>query len=193
MRCPMARRKRLLTTLIRKMPRQAATCRGYIVSIISLLKTMHRRKSNTYISPLNVARDVVMGNTRIYIDLIVIVDSNLPARYNIKHGNYRRVSGGYCAHIDQFYIDGSQDGYPNGFQTLDDVDQFIRDEIALIGESVTAALCSDDGQSEGVTLSRWHTILDAWLLFQEKFLTHRMKGQILTPQRAKQLCTNQSN
>jgi len=114
-------------------------------------------------------RNAVMGNTGIHIDLITCVDSDSPEKYYIKHGNYSPAIEGYPESSDSFFITGQDDGFPNGFQTISDVQKFVAEEIERIKEKKTESIIGDDFKStDGVHGDRWTKVLKAWELFQEK-------------------------
>lgn len=136
----------------------------------------------------------------IYINLITITDSTEEnhANYQIKHGNF--FPDRYEPHPtevetilveratwDQFYIDGKDDGFENGFQTLDDVEQFISEEIGRIQEKKNGSIISTDFKSDGVSHDQWDRVLIAWRGFQERFLAAKRDGKLLDVETARQM------
>lgn len=137
------------------------------------------------------------AGSSIYIDLLTITDSTEEnhANYQIKHGNFfpERVEEQdgikfvEKATWDQFYIDGKDDGFPNGFQTLDDVELFISQEIERIREKKTQSIISDDNNADGVKGERWNRVLVAWEGFQSRFLDAKKKGMLIDVNTAKKM------
>lgn len=136
----------------------------------------------------------------IYINLITITDSSEKdhANYQIKHGNFfpNRYEQHPTEHEtimveratwDQFYIDGKDDGFPNGFQTLDDVEQFIMQEIIRIQEKKNISVIANDFKSDGVDHIQWDRILIAWRGFQHRFLTAKRDDKLIDVDMARQM------
>lgn len=134
----------------------------------------------------------------IYIDLITITESSEKnhANYQIKHGNFfperSEIEDGVQvvekATWDQFYIDGKEDGFPDGFQTLDDVELFLSQEIERLEEKKTQAIISNENTSnDGVKREQWDRVLVAWKSFQDRFLKAKEEGRLIDIQTAKNM------
>lgn len=132
--------------------------------------------------------------TSIYIDVLTITNSTEEnhSNYQIKHGNYfpKIIEDGEVkkATWDQFYIDGKDDGYPDGFMSLDDIENFINQEIEKIRTKITESIISNDYKTqEGVDSNRWNLVLEAWLNFREKFSTAKENHKLIGLKEAKNL------
>ena len=134
----------------------------------------------------------------IYIDLMTITDSNEenPVNYQIKHGNFfpdrYEQHPTECETVlveratwDQFYINGKDDGFQDGFQTLDDVEQFLCNEVARIQEKKTGSVVASDFKSDGVSHDQWDRVLIAWKGFQARFLQAKRDGKLIAVDAAK--------
>ncbi len=135
------------------------------------------------------------NGSAIYIDLLTIADSTeeIHANYQIKHGNYFPASEGGKATWDQFYIDGKDDGFPDGFLTIEDVVTFIDQEIERINEKKTKSILSNENTAMGVKGFRWSTILEAWINFRNKLHTAIKAGKIVDVTKAKQMRNSMYN
>lgn len=137
------------------------------------------------------------AGSSIYIDLLTITDSSEEnhANYQIKHGNFfpERIEEHdgikfvEKATWDQFYIDGKDDGFPNGFQALDDVELFISQEIERIREKKIESIISNDNTADGVSGDRWDRVLVAWEGFQKRFLDAKKRGKLIDIETAKKM------
>src|SRR5690606_24326432 len=137
------------------------------------------------------------AGSSIYIDLLTITDSTEKnhANYQIKHGNFfpeiveehDGISFVEKATWDQCYIDGKEDGFPNGFQTLEDVELFISQEIERIQEKKTQSVISNDNTADGVRGDRWNRVLVAWEGFQKRFLDAKKRGKLVVVETAKKM------
>lgn len=133
----------------------------------------------------------------IYIDLITITDSSEEnhANYQIKHGNFfperSEIDGGVKmvekATWDQFYIDGKEDGFPDGFQALDDVELFLLEEIERLEEKKIRSIISNEYSSDGVKGEQWNRVLTAWKGFQDRFLKAKSEGRLIDVETAKNM------
>lgn len=136
----------------------------------------------------------------IYIDLLTITDSSEEnhSNYQIKHGNFfpdrfekhpteEETILVEKATWDEYYIDGKDDGFPNGFQTLDDVETFIHDEIQRISEKKSQSIISNENTADGVRSEQWERILVAWKVFQKRFLHAKNEGKLISVEQAKQI------
>ena len=134
------------------------------------------------------------GNS-IYIDLITITDSSEEnhANYQIKHGNYYPESSSGKATWDQFYIDGKDDGFSQGFQTLSQVEMFLEQEIERLQEKITECIISNENTSDDVSGRKWQLVLDAWVRFQNKFLEAKEKGKLIDVNKAKKMRNSMYN
>jgi hypothetical protein len=148
-------------------------------------ETAHDRHSNIKNAIMATGPD---GNS-IYIDLITITDSSEEnhANYQIKHGNYYPASSSGRATWDQFYIDGKDDGYPQGFQTLSQVERFFEQEIERLQEKITECIISNENSSDDVSGRKWHLVLEAWVRFHNKFLEAKRTGKLIDVNKAKQM------
>lgn len=127
-------------------------------------------------------KDAVMGDTNIHINLITCTGSSdgHPGKYYIKHGNYFPKIDGYKETWDESFILGDDDGYPNGFQNVTDVQNFVSEEIKRIKEKKTNSLLNNDFRDkEGVFMEKWDKVLKAWTLFQEKLNKAVEKDKII--------------
>lgn len=140
-------------------------------------------------------------NVSIYIDVLTIVSSTEEnyATYQIKHGNYFPKSKDDNGEVlratwDQFYIDGKEDGYPNGFRTLNDISEFINEEIKRIENKKNESLISnDDICNEGVRRERWNLVHSAWLNFQKRFEGAMKENKLIDVNKAKEMVSTLYN
>ena len=136
----------------------------------------------------------------IYIDLLTITDSSEEnhSNYQIKHGNF--FPDKFEEHPtedetiivekatwDQFYIDGKDDGYPNGFRTFEEVELFISQEIERINEKKTESIISNDNTADDVRGDQWDRVLIAWQGFQKRFLDAKNQGKLIDVDMAKEM------
>ena len=136
----------------------------------------------------------------IYIDLLTITDSSEEnhSNYQIKHGNF--FPDRFEEHIteeetilvekatwDQFYIDGKDDGFPNGFKTLDEVELFISQEVERIEKKKTQCIISNDNTADGARGYQWGRVLIAWKGFKKRFLDAKNEGKLIDVEQAKQM------
>lgn len=136
----------------------------------------------------------------IYIDLLTITDSSEEnhSNYQIKHGNFfpdrfeenpKEDDAIFVekATWDQFYIDGKDDGFPDGFQTLEDVRRFIYEEVERIEAKKNDSIISPDYKSEGVRGDQWERVLTAWRGFQSRFLHAMEEGNLIDVETAREM------
>lgn len=136
----------------------------------------------------------------IYIDLLTITDSSEEnhSNYQIKHGNF--FPDRFQDHPtedetilvekatwDQFYIDGKDDGFPNGFKTLDEVELFISQEIERIEDKKTQSIISNDNTADDVQGDQWERVLIAWKGFQKRFIEAKNEGKLVDVDTAKEM------
>jgi len=136
----------------------------------------------------------------IYIDLLTITDSSEEnhSNYQIKHGNFfpdrfeehpteEETILVEKATWDQFYIDGKDDVFPNGFKTLDEVELFIGQEIEKIEEKRTKSIISNENIADDVRSDQLERVLVAWKGFQKRFLDAKNEGKLIDVEQAKQM------
>lgn len=136
----------------------------------------------------------------IYIDLLTITDSSEEnhSNYQIKHGNF--FPDRYEEHPtedetilveratwDQFYIDGKDDGYPNGFKTLDEVERFISEEIERVLEKKSRSIISNSNEADGAKGDQWDRVFIAWKGFQKRFMDAKGQGKLIDVDTARQM------
>lgn len=136
----------------------------------------------------------------IYIMLKTITNSSEDnhANYQIQHGNF--YPDRYEQHPrepetviveratwDQCYIDGKSDGFRDGFQTLEDVERFIAEEIERIEVKKTGSVISNDFAKDGAHHDQWERVLIAWRGFQRRFLEAKAEGKLIDVDTAKRM------
>jgi hypothetical protein len=138
---------------------------------------------------LNAIMATAPDGSGIYIDLLTITDSTEEnhSKYQIKHGNYLPETENSKATWDQFYIDGKEDGFQNGFQSLSDVEIFLSQEIERIAEKKTESIISNENKSMGADGARWDMVLQAWKSFQIKFLEAKKSGRLIDVDKASEM------
>lgn len=140
------------------------------------------------------------GGRAIFIMLQTVTGSNEKnhANYQIKHGNLfpvrteqdpndEQVKIVEKAKWDSFYIDGKDDGYPNGFQTLEEVEEFIEAEVERVREKVNEALISNKHEADMTPYEQWKRVLTAWETFNERFVNAKKTGKLIDVDKAQNM------
>lgn len=126
----------------------------------------------------------IMGDTNIYIALMTMGDpldeKHDYAKYNIMHGRRSSVDGGLlCSH----YITGKDEyGREKGFQSIDDVEKFIEEElneIKTMEDHNPPSLDMVKNNPDCRYKTNREEIIAAWTEFQRQFLIMRKEGMLV--------------
>ncbi len=165
---------------------------------------------------INELRASICGETGIFIDLVTVIDKSSkeerPCNYTIYHGQVREYDTETIdpntmeykkklTVLSSHYIDGwDSSKYENGkwinkpehgeiygLMSLNDVERFISLEIAKLHDNaIKASLNYPSYKYDETHVDKWENILEAWRIFQKRFLDAKEKGRLIDVSSAKE-------